>query len=125
MDELGQPNESTLYQSLLRINSNGAAMFGGIGDCHQLPPMTSCEGDVGRLLSMSLPQRMESNNILTNPRVTMGYRMHPILNNFVSHQTYDDELIPAVTADDRRMLAEFPLVHKDVPIVVICVPGLV
>lgn len=120
VDELGQPLEVSLYHAITKLSHRGNCHFNGIGDCRQLPPITNADGDAGRLLAISMPQRMEQHEIVSNHRITLGYRMHPTLSAFVSHVTYDGQLQAAVTARMREMVVPFPLAHKDVPLILIC-----
>lgn len=122
IDEAGQPLEVIIYQALTRLAPTTAAIV-ATGDRHQIAPMTVTSGPAKFLLSMSLPERMERWHIIANPRMTLCYRMHPLLTEFVSKAKYDGTLVAAVTAEQRTITAKFPLAHRDIPITLISTPS--
>jgi len=100
----------------------GAKQLILVGDHCQLGPVVMCKKAATGGLSQSLFERLVVLGIRPF-RLEVQYRMHPVLSKFPSNFFYEGALQNGVSAEDRKLLVDFPWPQVDKPMMFLVSSG--
>lgn len=120
VDEAGQPRQAIILQAITRLSTSDPMLM-LLGDRHQLPPMVVTGGQARQMLSESVLERLEQQQIVSNHRLNICYRLPPVICAFVSNETYSNQLDSNWTKRDNNPNRMVPTAHLNCPLTIIAV----